>query len=89
MEKPNCYECKYRGNIPGDCHSCCTNLSSNVKFSDHGTRMGWAFWPFNFDPVWLISCDGFGKENYGKSIISKVLPDCKRLSKLEGLNNDK
>lgn len=20
---PNCYECKYRGNVPGDTHSCC------------------------------------------------------------------
>lgn len=21
--KPNCCECKYRGNVPGDAHSCC------------------------------------------------------------------
>ena len=21
--KPNCYECEYRGGVPGDCHSCC------------------------------------------------------------------
>lgn len=21
--KPNCYECKWRGEIPGDAHSCC------------------------------------------------------------------
>ena len=23
MSKPNCYECKYRGEIPGDAHSRC------------------------------------------------------------------
>lgn len=23
MGKPNCYECQYRGNVPGDAHSCC------------------------------------------------------------------
>ena len=23
--KPNCYKCKYRGSIPGDCHSCCNH----------------------------------------------------------------
>ena len=21
--KPNCYECKFRGSVPGDAHSCC------------------------------------------------------------------
>lgn len=21
--KANCYECKFRGNVPGDAHSCC------------------------------------------------------------------
>jgi hypothetical protein len=26
-DKPNCYECQYRGAIPGDCHSCCKHPS--------------------------------------------------------------
>lgn len=21
--KPDCYKCKHRGTVPGDCHSCC------------------------------------------------------------------
>ena len=25
MNKPNCYECKYRGSIPGDAHSRCNH----------------------------------------------------------------
>ena len=32
----------------------------NVKGNPHGIRSGWFNWPFNFDPVWLESCDGFG-----------------------------
>jgi hypothetical protein len=29
-----------------------------------GIRGGWFHWPMNFDPRWLLSCDGFtAKEN--------------------------
>ena len=31
----------------------------NVKGDPHGIRAGWFNWPWNFDPVWLLSCDGF------------------------------
>lgn len=27
MSKPDCYNCKYRGDIPGDCHSICRHPS--------------------------------------------------------------
>lgn len=32
MEKPNCYKCKHRGNVPGDAHSCCVHpeIKKNV-----------------------------------------------------------
>ena len=87
--KVNCYECQYRGSVPGDAHSCCNHPTNkavndnpmlglmaifasvgrvppieipnrlNVKGDAHGIRHGWFNWPFNFDPVWLLSCDGF------------------------------
>ena len=57
--KPNCYKCKYRGDIPGDAHSCCKNANAKVSGHKHGIKNGWFFWPFNFDPVWLVSCTGF------------------------------
>lgn len=25
MNKPNCYECKWRGDVAGSCHSCCNH----------------------------------------------------------------
>lgn len=31
----------------------------NVKLDPHGVRKGWANHPWNFDPVWVESCDGF------------------------------
>ena len=31
----------------------------NVSYSKHGFNNGWFFWPINFDPVWLETCEGF------------------------------
>jgi hypothetical protein len=31
----------------------------HVVGNSHGIARGWFFHPFNFDPVWLIKCDGF------------------------------
>ncbi|MFI5304329.1 MAG: hypothetical protein ACHQYP_05970 [Nitrospiria bacterium] len=59
MKEQNCYECVHRGTLPGDCHSRCNNHEANVKGNAHGIKNGWFKWPYNFDPTWLISCDGF------------------------------
>ena len=62
-----CYKCKYRGNIPGDHHSCCQK-SGAIAFGDpHGVRNGWFLHPFNFDPIWLRFCDSFEEESEEKS----------------------
>ena len=31
----------------------------NVSANPHGIKRGWFYWPLNFDPVWLDTCDGF------------------------------
>jgi hypothetical protein len=31
----------------------------NIRGHPHGVVQGWFLWPFNFDPVWLESCNGF------------------------------
>ena len=61
--KPNCYNCKYRRDLPYDAHSACFNRGANVTGAAHGIKMGWFLWPVNFDPVWLESCDGFKDKN--------------------------
>jgi hypothetical protein len=30
----------------------------NIQAHEHGIRNGWFMYPWNFDPSWLISCDG-------------------------------
>jgi len=57
--KPDCYKCKHRGEVPGDAHSECKNSEARVKGDAYGMRKGWFLWPLNFDPTWLVSCDGF------------------------------
>ena len=78
MNRPNFYKCKYRGNVPGDAHSCCrypgndTNLFAmfdqdnliqmiklGIKADRYGFENGWFMWPVNFDPAWLLNCNGF------------------------------
>lgn len=59
--KAKCYECAHRRTIPGDCHSSCANRKARVKGNEHGIAHGWFAWPWNFDPIWLESCDGFEK----------------------------
>jgi len=58
-EKPNCYRCTHRRIVPGDAHSSCKNAKAKVSGVEYGIRNGWFMWPYNFDPVWVISCDGF------------------------------
>ncbi len=85
--KPNCYECKHRGQLPFDAHSECRHPAitpsdkilapfmlmagkqdlgvmkrMNVLGDESGIKHGWFMWPLNFDPTWLLTCDGFEKK---------------------------
>ena len=62
-EKANCYKCEHRREVPGNCHIRCANIVANVEGHEQGKRGGWFHWPFNFDPTWLMSCDGFSEES--------------------------
>ena len=35
----------------------------NVKGNPHGIASGWFNWPWSYDPVWLVSCDGWESKN--------------------------
>lgn len=30
-----------------------------VNGDSHGIMKGWFMWPLNYDPTWLLSCNGF------------------------------
>ena len=55
----NCYNCLHRGTVPGSCHKSCRNTKAHVLGDPHGIKNGWFFWPSDFDPVWVLSCDGW------------------------------
>lgn len=57
--RPDCYKCIYRRSIPGDEHSRCVNRKAIAQGDPYGIRRGWCCWPFNFDPIWMVSCTGF------------------------------
>lgn len=60
-----CYQCIHRGSVPGDTHSLCklnwaTSFHPPPQGSEHGKEKGWWFFPFNFDPIWMIGeCKAF------------------------------
>jgi len=67
-----CYTCKHRMDVVGSAHSQCaaglkaimagsTDPMPNVVGADRGIICGWFFYPFNYDPVWLDSCDSHVK----------------------------
>lgn len=33
-----------------------------IKGHEQGIRKGWFMWPANFDPTWLLACNGFEEE---------------------------
>ena len=54
-----CYDCVHRLEIPGNAHSRCNNVIAKVKGHEQGIMNGWFMWPINYDPVWLLECDGY------------------------------
>ena len=59
--------CKYPGNETGMFAMFDEGNKNNwkkleIQGHDTGLRGGWFMWPVNFDPVWLISCNGFKEE---------------------------
>jgi len=73
MSKPDCYKCKHREVSFWSCHSRCAHPQApknfaeaasrdnalNIQGSAHGFVNGWFCWPEDFDPVWLLQCNGF------------------------------
>lgn len=71
--RPDCTKCKWRQSIQGDEHISCghpfsdpmNNGNLNIVGSPHGIEHGWFMWPFNFDPTWLLNCNGFEEKQNG------------------------
>ena len=58
-----CWNCKHRQNIPGDCHITCDKPDPKMTGVIYGIREGWFNYPWNFDPIWKTKlCTNFEKE---------------------------
>lgn len=79
--KPNCWNCIHVRNVPGSAHKKCGHptveqhggsASAHLRINAalRGIQGGWFMWPYTFDPVWLMACNGF-------------TPKCKRCGKTD------
>ena len=57
-----CFKCIHKQDNPGSAHIRCNNQTAKVEGNPVGIRRGWFLWPLNFDPAWLVSCDGFSDD---------------------------
>lgn len=59
-ENNKCNTCIHKNNgVSGSSHVGCSNKFAIVDISNHGIRNGWAFYPIDFDPIWIESCDSY------------------------------
>lgn len=66
-----CLNCKHKGKIKNSHHiKCChpliekegfkgAALNLSVTVSYLGIVEGYCLWPYNYDPIWIVSCEGF------------------------------
>lgn len=55
-----CYECKHKREVPGNCHIRCAKPDPSMTGNPHGIKHGWFYYPYLFDPVWKTSlCANF------------------------------
>lgn len=63
----NCYKCIHcrPTTTPNNCHMQCFHSSTrdlSITGMEYGHKNGWFDWPYCYDPVWLIECNGFSKK---------------------------
>ena len=51
-KKDDCYLCKHKRDVPGNCHIRCAKPDPNMTGYAHGIENGWFIYPYLFDPVW-------------------------------------
>lgn len=73
-KKNTCQGCAYRLDVPGNTHSsCCFDWEKSEiqkpRGHHHGIEKGWFAFPYNYDPIWMISeCKAFSIEKDEKMV---------------------
>lgn len=68
----NCRECIWRIEQSHTHHLACRNTQAEVYVSKHGYENGWAFWPWDFDPIWIVKCNNFTTIEVAKQVYEKI-----------------
>ena len=59
----NCWSCKNKEEVPGNCHIRCTKPDPDMTGKEHGIRKGWFSYPYLFDPIWATKkCCNYDQE---------------------------
>ena len=53
-KRTECWTCRHRRDIPGNCHIGCGNPDPEMIGDQQGIDGGWFFYPVNFDPTWKL-----------------------------------
>jgi hypothetical protein len=62
-ERNECWYCKEKREVPGNCHIRCNNPDKEMTGNSHGIKNGWFWYPSCFDPVWKTKkCDNFNSQ---------------------------
>jgi len=75
-ENKKCYTCIFKNTVPGSTHSSCSKKNAIINADNHGIKNGWANWPWDFDPIWINSCDSY--YNKEKTLFLDNTEDLKR-----------
>ena len=58
--KNECWSCKNKRPVPGNCHISCANPDLEMTGHEHGKKNGWFIYPSCYDPVWKTKdCSNF------------------------------
>lgn len=62
-ERNECWFCRNRYPIPGNCHIGCSKPDPDMTGEEYGIRNNWFSYPYCFDPVWKTKlCCNFEQE---------------------------
>lgn len=75
-----CYHCKYKREVPGNCHIKCVKPDPDMTGNQHGIRNGWFMYPLLFDPTWKESlCQNY-KDSENMIAVSEPVSDASKSS---------
>ena len=73
-----CWDCKHRQDVPGNCHIMCRKPDRNMTGDPHGIRKGWFLYPVLFDPTWKTKlCDNY--DSISPAVSQAVSPETNAL----------